>query len=322
MSKFERSWQLFKTSVLVMQRDMRLLLFPIITATATVVVALLFLLPVAFQRTGYGVLSARHWQAVGSSIGAVNFSDDTRARTAEDPAGFSRSRSVQRHGLKPLAAGYFAAMYFVSMFCATFFNVAFYCEILKALKGEPVSIAGGIQFACSKWKTILMWTLFAGLVGYIIQRLEQRFGFVGQLVMRIIGTAWSIACIFVIPIIITEEQTSNPLAVLKKSALTLKQTWGESLIGYLGVSFGGALVGLISVLWLGGGIAIALSLHLYLLIPLVVLVWLACILAWSYLLSVASQIFRCALFLYAAQGALPDPYTPEMMALAWKVKKS
>jgi hypothetical protein len=53
----------------------------------------------------------------------------------------------------------------------------------------------------------------------------------------------------------------------------------------------------------------------------VVLVWLAGILTWSYLLSVASQILRCALFLYAAQGALPDPYTPEMMALAWKVKK-
>jgi len=41
----------------------------------------------------------------------------------------------------------------------------------------------------------------------------------------------------------------------------------------------------------------------------------------SYVMSVASQIFRCALFLYASQRVLPQPYTPEMMQLAWKIKK-
>lgn len=39
-------------------------------------------------------------------------------------------------------------------------------------------------------------------------------------------------------------------------------------------------------------------------------------------MSVASQIFRCALFLYASDGTLAAPYTEEMMALAWKHKKS
>jgi len=158
-------------------------------------------------------------------------------------------------------------------------------------------------------------------VGYAIKALEQRFGWVGQLVMRLIGTAWSIACVFVIPVIITEESTSNPFQVLKKSALTLKQTWGESLIGYVGVSFGGVVVLLISLVWLGGTIATSIALHLYWLIAVAVVVWLFAIIAWSYLMSVASQIFRCALFLYASGGTLPAPYTPEMMALAWKTKK-
>jgi hypothetical protein len=167
-----------------------------------------------------------------------------------------------------------------------------------------------------------MWTLFAGAVGYLIKSLEQRFGFVGQWIMRLLGTAWSIACVFVIPVIVTEEQTNNPLTVLKKSALTLKQTWGESLIGYVGVSLGSALILVLSLFWLGGGIAVGLSLHRYWLIAVVVLAWLAAILAWSYILNVASQIFRCALFLYASQGTLPEPYTQEMVALAWKVKKS
>ncbi len=166
-----------------------------------------------------------------------------------------------------------------------------------------------------------MWTLFAGLVGYIIKTLEERFGLVGQLIMRLLGTAWSIACVFVIPVLITEEESSNPLTVLKRSALTLKKTWGESLIGYAGVSFGNLLVLLLSLVWLGAGIAVAVALHLYWLIAVNVAVWLVAIFLWAYLLSVASQIFRCALFLYASQGTLPHPYTDEMVALAWKMKK-
>lgn len=206
------------------------------------------------------------------------------------------------------------------MFCATFFNVAFYQQILAALNGQTVSFAAGLRFALSKWRAILMWALFAGLVGYLIKTLEQRFNFIGRLIMKLIGTAWSIACVFVIPVLITEA-TANPLQVLKKSALTLKKTWGESLIGYAGVSFGGTIIVLLSLVWLAGGVAVSMACHLYWLTALVVLAWLVMIVLWSYTLSVASQIFRCALFVYASQGALPPPYTQDMLALAWKQKK-
>jgi hypothetical protein len=166
-----------------------------------------------------------------------------------------------------------------------------------------------------------MWTLFAGLVGYIIKALEERSGFIGEIILKIIGTAWSIACVFVIPVIITEEATSNPLTILKQSALTLRRTWGESLVGYVGIGFAGTLFFLVSLPVLIAGIAISVALQVYWFIVVVVLAWLAATFLWSYLLSVASQIFRCALFIYASQGALPAPYTDEMMALAWKQRK-
>lgn len=320
MNKFQRSWQLFKTSLAVMRRDTRLLLFPIITTIFTVLIALLFLVPVAFQPTGYSYGSAQHWEAVGNRIYGTS---GVQATTPESGATitYSGNQQAQAVRIKPLAVGYFAVMYFVSMFCATFFNVAFYQQILKALAGQPVSIMEGIRFAFTKWKIILMWTLFAGIIGYIIKALEQRFGFIGQLIMKLIGTAWSVACVFVIPVIITDETNWNPFEVLKKSALTLKQTWGESLIGYAGVSFGSFIILLISLVWLGGGIAAGMALHLYWFIAVIVLAWLIGLFMWGYVLSVASQIFRCALFLYASQGNLPEPYTQEMMALAWKAKK-
>ena len=320
MNKFQRSWELLKSSLAVMQRDTRLLLFPILTFGLTIFITILFLMPVAFQRTGHSVRSLEHWQAVGNSV----FSTDNSASTnAEDDSGYHRHRSHRGSGgIRPVAVGYFAMMYFVSMFLATFCNVAFYHQILTALAGESVSIAAGFRFACTKWRAILMWTLFAGLVGYAIKELEQRFGLVGQIIMRLLGTAWSIACVFVIPVIITDENATNPITVLKQSALTLKRTWGESLIGYVGVSLGSGLIFLVSLVWLVGGIAFSTSIQLYWLTALVVLSWLVAMIVWAYIMSVASQIFRCALFIYASQGVLPAPYTPEMMALAWKQKKT
>ena len=321
MNRFQRSWQLFKSSLQVMGREPKLLLFPIVTAACTFLITLLFLAPVAFQPTGHSPLSAQHWQAVGNSL--VKGSISVESGTSTDGHGHNSRHQFrgQIGNLKPVAAAYFAVLYFTSMFCATFFNVAFYKQILNALNQEPVSIVGGLRFACSKWKSILMWTLFAGAVGYVIRMLEERFGLVGRWVMRLLGTAWSVACVFVIPVMVTDEKSSNPLTMLKQSALTLTKTWGESLIGYAGVSFGGFLVMLLSLVWLAAGVAMSVALHLYWVTALMGLSWLVGIILWSYMLSVASQIFRCALFLYAAQGSLPAPYTREMMEMAWKVKK-
>jgi hypothetical protein len=321
MNKFQRSWHLLKSSIEVMRRDKQLLLFPIITTICTCVVAVLFMMPVAFRPTGHSYASAEHWKAVGNSIYSVNTSDSgSQAAFSSHSYRNNRYEAVQR--VRPLAVAYFAVVYFVSMFIATFFNVAFYHEIMNALNGQPVSIGGGLSFAATKWQSILMWTIFAGAVGYTIKALEERFGLIGRLVMRLVGTAWSIACVFVIPVLITSERSKNPLSVLKESALTLKNTWGESLIGYAGVSFGSAIIVLLSVLWLAGGIFIAASLQLYWLIALIVAMWFIAMVLWAYVLSVASQIFRCALFLYASHGTLPAPYTDEMVALAWRVKKS
>ena len=44
--------------------------------------------------------------------------------------------------------------------------------------------------------------------------------------------------------------------------------------------------------------------------------------AWSYLSSVASQVYKGALYLYAAEGIIPEPYNREMLDMAWKFKKS
>jgi hypothetical protein len=45
-----------------------------------------------------------------------------------------------------------------------------------------------------------------------------------------------------------------------------------------------------------------------------------CLVVIAYLQNIASQVYRCALFIYASEGVVPGPYDQDMMDLAWKVK--
>ncbi|HRU05899.1 MAG TPA: DUF6159 family protein [Candidatus Brocadiia bacterium] len=85
--------------------------------------------------------------------------------------------------------------------------------------------------------------LFTGLVGLLIRTLEERIGLLGRWIIKLIGLAWSVASVFVVPIIVLGQEGTSPLRMLKTSAGTLKKTWGESLLGCMGVQFGGLVMG-------------------------------------------------------------------------------
>src|SRR6266436_5498241 len=68
MSKFQRSWLLFKSSLSIIARNKQLLVFPIVIFVCTVVIVLFFLAPPLLRPTGYSYLSAQHWQAIYHSI--------------------------------------------------------------------------------------------------------------------------------------------------------------------------------------------------------------------------------------------------------------
>jgi hypothetical protein len=44
-------------------------------------------------------------------------------------------------------------------------------------------------------------------------------------------------------------------------------------------------------------------------------------LAWSYLMNVANLVYKGALYLYAAEGVVADPYSQDLLDSAWKFKK-
>lgn len=310
--KFKNSWLLFKSSLAVVRDNKKLLVFPVVIAVLTIFIALFFLAPIALQPTGYSYGQIEHWETIGRGI------------FAEQPDGnvSHPSQGERKFVLTHRGVVYFVIFYFISVFLATFFNVAFYNEILRAFSGQPVSIRGGIRVACTKLRAILLWSLLAGLVGLIIKKVEERFGFIGRIVIGLIGLAWNVAAIFVIPVIIREEDGSNPILMLKKSAEVLKKTWGESLIGYAGLQFGNLLIFLISLVVLVCAIVVSIILNNFWIFGIILLIYLMCLFAFAYLTYVASQIYRCALYIFAKDGVVPGLYSRELLDMAWKIKKN
>jgi hypothetical protein len=176
--------------------------------------------------------------------------------------------------------------------------------------------------AVSRLPSILAWSLLAGVVGWIIRTIQERLPLVGRIVTGFIGMAWSIAAVFVIPVIIQEQPMRNPFRLLQQSALTLKRTWGEGLIGYLGFSAGSMVIFGCSLvpLLLAGAVA-----YLFKSVGLIIVagaIWAVGLLLIAYVSGVAGHVYRCALYKYATEGVVPEPYDQDLLDRAWKVKKS
>lgn len=293
MNKIKRSGRLLKAGFAVLMREKKLLLFPLIAVTLTLVAALFFIVPVSLYFAGH---NHEHWHNFMPHFAASNHTANKNF--------FAGNRS-------PLFTVFFSIAYFPSMFLATFCNVAFYYEIMQALNGQPVSIRRGYRLAITRWKAILLWSLFAGLIGFILNMIEQRLSFLGKAITGFIGIAWSVASIFVIPTLVRDSETNNPITLLRRSASTLKNTWGELIIGFVRVElalvFAGAL--LFSLLVAAGILSPDYFLPLFLfMLPLGIIG------------SVINRVYCCALFVYATEGVIPEPFDKELLDSAWKVK--
>jgi hypothetical protein len=311
IDRLQNGWRLMLQSFAIIRADPRLLLFPVATAALTMIMACLFMTPIALEPTGHAYTESAHWETVGERFFVKG------PPTADDLA-HGRKESISP---KPIALATFALFYFLSMFLATFFNVAFTHAIFNALKSKPVSVSDGLSFAMTKLKPILIWSLFAGVIGYIIKALEQRFGLLGRFIVRLIGAAWSVASVFVIPIIVLEEHPDNPIELVKQSAGVIRKTWGEALAGYAGLQIGGMIVGGTFVFALG--VAIFAAIHeSYVTTTLVIVGWLGFTFAFSYVMNVASQVYLCVLYRFASSGTVTAGFAPEMLNLAWRPKKA
>jgi Family of unknown function (DUF6159) len=196
-----------------------------------------------------------------------------------------------------------------------FFNVALVGVANSRLTGGNWTFDQGLQLAWSRKWVILQWAFVAATVGMVLRALSERAGFIGRLVISLIGVAWNIACYFVVPVLAFEDL--SPGAALYRSAELFTETWGERVVGgfSLGVIF---LLMMIPgfALWFA---AIRLGGQSGMIFGGVLMG--AYILLLSVMSSAVQGIFNAALYRYACDQQVPAGFSRELIQGAWSPKE-
>ncbi len=282
MGRIARSWELVKQSFAILKSDKELMLLPIASAISCVVVSVVIL-----------------------AGGALAFLPEIKTSLATN-ARWQPNDPVMWVGL--------FVFYLANYFVIVFFNVALVSAASSRLAGGQATIHDGLQAAWERKGRIFQWALLAATVGILLKMMEERMSWIGRLVVRLIGVAWTLASYFVVPVLAAEDL--GPVQALKRSAHVFRETWGEKVVG--GFSFG-----LIFMLLALPGIALPLLGAA--LGPagrvggsvLMVLYWL--------LLGVVSAategIFTAALYRYAITKQVSAGFRPESFSMAWQPKR-
>jgi hypothetical protein len=147
------------------------------------------------------------------------------------------------HSLDVLSYLALFVFYWIQFAIVIYFNVALVEVALRRMAGKEAGIADGLRRATSKLPTILAYALIAATVGIVLRFIAERIGFLGRIVVALVGLAWAIATALVVPVLVAEEV--GPLDVISRSTQLIKKAWGETLIGNAGI---GLVFGLLTVL--------------------------------------------------------------------------
>jgi hypothetical protein len=279
---FERisnSFALARSSWRVLREDKKLVLFPVLSGIACLMVLISFAVPfVAMPQL-------------------VN--------------------DLQQHAAWALYVIGFA-FYFVNYFVIIFFNAALVSCALMRFNGAEPTLGDGLRAASLRLPQILLWALVSATVGMLLKAVENAGEKVGQFVSAILGTVWSILTYFVVPVLVVEKV--GPFAAVKRSTEILKKSWGEALVGGLGIGL------FVLLLALPGILVLFLGIVLIAMGKMAVLGVLFLVLALVYLLIVSAAssalqgIYVSALYQYASHGEAPPGFEQSTMAHAFTSK--
>ena len=283
-ARFSRSWALVKASAGVLSQDKQLLLFPLISAGAMFVVFLSFAVPILGLGV-FGKLSDANEQTMDIAVYAVAF-----------------------------------LFYFAHYFVIFFFNTALVGAAMIRLDGGSPTIGDGLRIATSRFGALVGYALIAATVGMILRAIEERVGFIGRIIVGLIGIGWTLATYLVVPVLAANNV--GPIDAVKESASLLKKTWGENVIGQAGM---GAAFGLIDFMLIFAAVVLVIVTAIVTqsaLAALVVAALFLVVLGIAILVQAAlGGIYSAALYRYASTGKVTQGFDGETLKLAFAPKK-
>ncbi len=258
-AKFARSWALVKASAGVLKQDKELLVFPAISAVASLLVMASFILPL---------------------FGLLDF------------------KAMEQGEREPMWLYAWVFLFYLTQYFVIFyFNTALVGAAMIRLRGGDPTVADGLNIAWSKAGKIFGYALIAATVGMILRAIEERAGVIGKWVAGLLGAAWTVITFMTVPILVSRD--IGPVDAVKESALLLKKTWGENLIGQGGVGIVfGLLQFLVIALTVGALIAVAATKSVALIVT-VIAIGVFAMMALALIQAALSGIYSAALYRHA-----------------------
>jgi Family of unknown function (DUF6159) len=283
--KLSNSFALARSSWSVLCTDKKLLIFPILSGIACLIVTASFAAPVLFL-------------------------------VMQNP---NHEFDIDKLS-PPVRYGLLFAFYFLSYFVVIFFNSALTaCALIRFNGGEP-TVGDGLQAAVARLPQILAWTLVAATVGILLKAVENAHEQVGKFISSLLGTAWSVVTFFVVPVLVVENV--GPFAALGRSVAILKRTWGESLIGHFGIGLFIFVLTIPFVLLMV--VAFMLFAGAPAMLPVGLLVLALAVVYFILLMAVSSamnNIFVAAVYQFAANGTIPAGFSERIVRHAFGNKQ-
>ncbi len=271
-----RSFDVAKMSFRAMRADPEMLLFPLIASILSLLTGLAFIVP--------SVMVAMAESATGSmAFGIMEFL-------------------------------LLFVMYFALAFFSTFSQVCVVFTAATRFSGGDATFKESIQFAIKRLGPILGWSLLSASVGVLLSSLDRasrKGGIAGMVlgaIVSMVGFAWAVVSVFVVPAMVFDNV--GPIEGLKRSTATLKQTWGETLTGHIGLGFIRFLAFLPAILlFIVAGASVATSGMLATALFGMAGLYLVAV---HLVLGTAEAVYRTALFQFARGGATPG-FAPDVL---------
>jgi hypothetical protein len=160
------------------------------------------------------------------------------------------------------------------------------------MRGEPVTFGDAWDRTMAKFGTIVGWTLLTGTVGLLLYVLAERIKIGGWIAQKVVGLAWSLATMLVIPVLVLEDVT--PGRAVRRSASLFRRIWAQSVTA--DVTIGAAMMLALLPLVMVTALAAVVS------VPLAVVVGALGLVAYVGVSGALDTVVRVATYRYAVDG--------------------
>lgn len=278
------SWQLVKASWAVLRSDKELVLFPIISGITMFLICAVMFIP------------SLMW-AFTSAMAEGSRGEDT---------------------INIIGYVLLFVFYIITYTISIYFNVALVGAAMIRLDGGDPTVGDGIRTANERLGKIIGFAVISATVGVILRLLEERAGWIGEIIASLIGLAWNLATFLVVPILVVRDV--GPIEAVRESASLLKRTWGEQITGNFSID-GIFIIFYILIVVLGVVLFgfVASTENVALMVAVGGLIGFTFI-ATMIIHGALGGIFQAALYRYAETGTAPDNFDIDMIRGAFKEK--